>query len=334
MEIKREKYFNNAATMLYNEYGANPSSTTYESEVVNNEITKVKNDICFLFGCRKSEIIFTSGASESNSLALQRPFQAVGNCHPSITKNPFKVDYCDYKVASYVDNETGYKNSLEGIKHLDCTQGVWDLVFDMRMVGDTYIPKWSTFDFDESNLNTLSFSGHKLGSQKGIGVLLVKENFKKELKPLIYGEQQYGLRGGTENVDGILSLGLALRNLTLENYVENYRIQDYLRDRLKKEIENKKGYKVLDTGSMGITVLNIDCLPDGGNNTLKMLLEKEGYIVSTGSACHGSDSSVVYDNLFHNQGKTIRLSVNRFNTKESIDNFIDVLFKTVERLCD
>ena len=334
MEIKRENYFNNASTMLYNEYGANPSTTYRESEIVNNEINKVKEDICYIFGCKKSEIIFTSGASESNSLALQRPFQVIGNCHPSITENPLKVDYSDYKVASYVENETGFKHSLKGIKHLDCTQGVWDLVFDMRTVGDTYLPKWSTFDFDESDLNTLSFSGHKLGSQKGIGVLLVKEDFKKQLKPLIYGEQQYGLRGGTENVDGILSLGLALRNLTLENYVKNYEMQVYLYNKLMKEIKDKKDYSLLINNSMGITVLNISCLPEGGNKTLKMLLEKEGYIISTGSACHGSDSSTVYDNLFQNKGKTIRLSVNRFNTKESIDDFINILFKTIERLCD
>lgn len=332
MEIKKEKYFNNASTMLYNEYGANPSTTYRESEAINNEIRLVKKKICDLFHCKENEIIFTSGASESNSLALQRPFQTVGNCHPSITKNPFRVDYSDYKATSYIESETGYINSLRrGIKHLDCTQGVWDLLFGVEFVEKDFLP-W--FGFDESDLNTLSFSGHKLGSQKGIGVLLVKEDFKKQLRPLIYGEQQYGLRGGTENVDGILSLGLALQNLTYENYVANRSSQYYLRDQLLKKIKNRKDCEILSTFSPTITVLNVGSLPDDGANMLKIMLEKDGYIVSTGSACHGDKSSVVYNNIFKNKGKTIRMSINRYNTKEVIDDFLKILFKDIERLCE
>ena len=182
---------------LDNEVLMNPHSPSFNADSSRKVITKTKDLIVKLFGCDKDDIIFTSGASESNSLALQIPFECDEYCHASIKNNPNRIYSSPYKAVSLVDGYFGMIHPINKATHIDITQGIQEFV--------------ENYKFKElSSCKTISFDGSKIGAMQGAGVLLVKDDFKDNIKPFIYGKQQGRKRGGTLNTLAIKSLYNAL----------------------------------------------------------------------------------------------------------------------------
>jgi cysteine sulfinate desulfinase/cysteine desulfurase-like protein len=158
----------------------NPSASYFAVSDLVGMIRDTKELIKELFGCdNEDEIIFTSGASESNSLALQEPFECSIYNHASIKENPNRIDYSPYKAVTLVDSELGKRHNVRNATHIDATQGV-----------DLFINK--AYAFKDLKANTLSFSGYKIGALQGIGVLIVKKDYFKKLKPIIMENNKMG----------------------------------------------------------------------------------------------------------------------------------------------
>lgn len=368
-----EVYLDNAATtkidnevineiIKFNEkYYANPSSQYKIAKEVREKIEEAREKIAKYINAESEEIIFTSGATESNNfaikgLALAHPEKKhiITSCieHPSIIntcksleKRGYEVDYIkvneegiidideikkrirkDTLVVSimWINNEIGTIQPIKEIGEMCKEKGVY---FHSDIVqGFKKIP----LDVKELNINLLSVSGHKFNAPKGIGFLYIKLGTR--IKRFIDGgEQEFKLRAGTENILGIIGLSKALElNLEIEKVKEN---RDYILERLK-EI---KGIKINGSTEKRIyNNINVSFYGIEGES-LMLLLDKENIYVSTGSACssHNLEESHVLkainvDELYIHG--SIRISLDKSIDKEKSDYFIEKLKEHVTYL--
>lgn len=299
----------------------NPSASYFAVNNLVEMIRDTKELIKELFDCdNEDEIIFTSGASESNSLALQEPFECSIYNHASIKENPNRIDYSPYKAVTLIDSELGKVHDIHNASHIDVTQAV-----------DLFINK--DYSFKNLKANTLSFSGYKIGALQGIGVLIIKKDYFKKLKPIIYGKQQNGLRGGTLNTLGILSLKKALEFRKTHNY--NYFTPDSVIPLLFVSKFKKYGVEIIDEPITNIALLNFtNCgiTKNYDTESLMHIFEILGVIVGIGSACNGNNKSEVYTKTFGDNYKIIRFSIDRYenNGKEvykALQTILDFLEK-------
>ena len=368
-----EVYLDNAATtkidnevineiVKFNEkHYANPSSQYKIAKEVREKIEEAREKIAKYINAESEEIIFTSGATESNNfaikgLALAHPEKKhiITSCieHPSIIntcksleKRGYEVDYIkvneegiidideikkrirkDTLVVSimWINNEIGTIQPIKEIGEMCKEKGVY---FHSDIVqGFKKIP----LDVKELNIDLLSVSGHKFNAPKGIGFLYIKLGTRIK-RFMDGGEQEFKLRAGTENILGIIGLSKALElNLEIEKVKEN---RDYILERLK-EI---KGIKINGSTEKRIyNNINVSFYGIEGES-LMLLLDKENIYVSTGSACssHNLEESHVLkainvDELYIHG--SIRISLDKNIDKEKIDYFIEKLKEHVTYL--
>ncbi len=323
--INMEIYLDNAATTkVYPEvakrvndvflkgYG-NASSQHSLGRDARKLIDDAREKIAKFVGCDSSEIVFTSGGTESNNLAIRGP--ALANPekkhivtsvieHPSVLESckmmevwGYEIDYVgvdseglvdvkeveklirdDTLVVSvmHVNNEIGTVQPVEEIGKVCKKKGVY--------FHTDAVQGFTKVDLDISDIDLMSVSGHKVGAPKGVGFLYVKKGTK--INALISGGgQENGLRSGTENVPGIVGLAEAL-NLG-RSEVEGRRSEKIgkSRDKIIAGLKKIKGVKI--NGSMENRVYNNINVSFYGieGESLMLMLDKEGIFVSTGSAC-------------------------------------------------
>lgn len=257
---------------------ANPSSLHSMGVNLRNEIETSREKIARALNCDTNEIIFTSGASESNSTIAYNFSKYFYNCDMSIS--PFEHDsvhgYTDGDCFDFhilVGNENGKdyssiikKDLLIGV---DATAALGNIQIDLH----------------NPNFDMASFSGEKTGSISGSGLLYVNHDFDY-YTPMVYGHQENNRRGGTENTLGIIGMGISI---------------PYAVAHLEEKHEHclKLKQTLLD-GLSGVDFIcnsDDDCVPsivslsfkgiDGAG--LMYYLDSKGICVSTGSACNSGD---------------------------------------------
>ena len=318
-------YLDNAATTnlsesvkkylisILDEWG-NPSSLHSQGTKPKQIISQARQSVAKFINADPKDIYFTCGGSASNTLAVRGYFlrnicmilyspiahksiiQCADNC--GLLSLPLKVnkdgiiDIHDLKnslssinkalvVIDYANSEIGTIQNVEeiiklthlygGIVYLDCTGSISTVPIDVKRL----------------DVDMIGFSAHKLGGLKGCGGLYRKKNI--ELEPLIYGSQEQGLIGGTENVLGIASLGKALEEYDYSSISSANR--DYVYDYITKNIPDS--YLVgapIESGSRLQHNLYI-CFKGVEGESLMILLDMNGIQVSTGSACASGDLS-------------------------------------------
>lgn len=330
----------------------NPSSLHRLGVEAENTVSSVRQKIAGLINCRENEIIFTGSGTEANNLCLIGIAEALkrrGNKiittsveHPSVlntckhlSENGFEVTYI--KPASngqisatdvldavddktilvsimLVNNETGcvfpVSEIAEGLKslksrallHSDCVQAFGKMDIDV----------------DDLGVDLLTASGHKIHGPKGIGFLYKKKNIN--IKPIIYGgNQEKGLRSGTESVPLIAALGGALDELNVPSSLS-----------LVKRLHN---FAVEKLGSMDGVVINSPIknnLPYIINisvlgyrsETLLHFLEARDIFVSSGSACSKGKGSHVLNEMGLKADiidSALRISFSKNTTTDEID---------------
>lgn len=317
---------------LTNKYG-NPSSTHKEGREAFFAIDKARNSIAKILNCNADEIFFTSGASESNSWVSKN---LTYNCDPTSHDSMLLANlHSNFNhVISYplLDSETGHLHLSEGennFVHVDLTQAIGKLNIKLYSVNSQ--EGFLTLYNDEFNLNncaTASFSGHKFGAPKGIGVLFIRKSFQQHFMPLIYGHQESGMRGGTENVAGIVGIAKALE-LATKNLYKNVnhirKLQSYIVKHISKEIKVNTNH-----GIINITFDNLNA------QTAVQLFDNYNIAVSAGSACNsGSDKpSKTLLSLGYTEEqatKTIRVSLGKQNTLHEIKYFVKILKKIIDK---
>lgn len=288
----------------------NPSSMYQSGVNAKQIITTARNNVAKFINTNPENIIFTSGGSANNTLFIKGYTQrnecrvlysptshkSVLKCVESLKyKCSLKVDYTgkidlqDLKeclsidtmkklvVIEHANSEIGTIQNIKqiiemchfynAIVYVDCTGSISQIPVDIR-----------TLDVDG-----LGFSAHKLSALKGVGILYKKKHI--ELEPLIYGSQEQGLFGGTENVIGIAALGKAVENYDYSSITSNNR--DYIYNYIKNNIPDS--YLVGTDLKHRLPYNLYICFKGIQGESLMTLLDMNGYQVSTGSACTSGD---------------------------------------------
>ena len=363
-------YLDNAATTpltievkqyiieLLDQY-AYPSSLYQSGVDARQVIEQARSNVAKFINGKSEDIIFTSGGSASNTLAI-RGYVQKHNCtvlyspiaHKSIIKcvksiknaYPLKVnkygqiDFDDLK--EWLDSRSGkffvaldYANSEIGTvqdvnKIIDLVHFYNGVVYLDCTGSISQIP----IDVNKLGVDMLGFSGHKIHALKGVGVLYRKENI--ELEPLVYGSQEQGLFAGTENVLGIASLSKAIELYDYSSISSNNR--DYVYDYIIREIPDS--YLIGTPFEHRLPHNLYMCFKGIQGETLMILLDMNGIQVITGSACTSNDlqpsstlTAIGMDK--EDISSCIRMTFSN-ETKEELDYVCSKLKECVERLRD
>lgn len=349
-------------------YG-NPNSIHSFGQEAREAVEEARKKVAHLIGANPSEIVFTSGGTESDNYAIKGiawANQKKGNhiitsqvehhavlhsCH-FLEEHGFKVTYLpvdkyglidpdDVKKAitdktvlvtiMHANNEIGTIEPIKEIGKMVKEAGVYFHTDSVQTVG--HIP----IDVNELGVDMLTMSGHKLYGPNGVGVLYLRKGTRIE-SLIDGGSQEKNRRAGTENVAGIVGIGkaaeLAEKRLTQG---EEERIVK-LRDKLIKEIMNKIENVHLNGHPTNRLPGNVNfCFEFVEGESMLLNLDMEGIAASSGSACTSGSlepSHVLLaiglpPEIAHG---SLRLSLGKDNTEEEVDYLIDILPKIIEKL--
>lgn len=290
----------------------NPSSIHTQGRQARNAIEEARANVAKMIGAKPSEIYFTSGGTESNNAWMSDPmsvFHIITDDleHDSIlepsdhitmwrtfvkSKSDGAIDLdhlsslleqadCPdmYAVsAMWVNNEIGTINPIQEIGALCKKHGVMFHTDAIQAAG--HVP----IDVKKCLVDALSMSAHKFGGPMGVGTLYLSDEL--EMRPWIYGGgQERGMRGGTENVPGIIGMGVAAKVVmeNLEGWMSNW---SDCRSVFVSELYTSVNAHICINGS-DVAAPNIISLtiPGVNSETLLLLLDQRGIYISAGSAC-------------------------------------------------
>lgn len=355
------------------EHYGNPSSIHSFGRKGKEALDNAREQVSQLISASPREVTFTSGGSESANFAIKGvainsfsdkknhlittkvEHECVLESFMFLEKQGFEVTYLGVNdkglldldelgdsitdktilvSCMYANNETGVVFPIADIAEITKEKGVIFHTDAVQAAGKIEI------DLGKIPADLLSLSAHKFYGPKSVGVLFIKDSFLEQvsLPPLIHGGgQERGKRSGTENVAGIVGLGLASAIAAKEMPTDQNKIRvlrDELLKSLEKDIDNMKLNGSLEN-MLGNTI-NLSILGAEGES-LAMNLDIEGVAVSTGSAC--SEGAVDPSHVLSAMGlsrqqaaSSIRISLGRFTEKEDIDYVSSVFPKVVERI--
>jgi len=370
---------NNATTMVapevipmmlpfFTQQFGNPSSMHNFGNQVGRAIKTARQQLQQLLGAEhESEIIFTSGGTESDSTAILSALKAQPERQEIITtpvEHPAVLTLCDYlekegytihKLAvdnkgrldldeyrslldkqvalvsvMWANNETGTLFPVVEMAEMANAAGVMFHTDAVQAVGK--IP----LNLQQTKIDLLSLSGHKLHAPKGVGVLYLRRGVR--FRPLLRGgHQERGRRAGTENTTGIVGLGkaaeLAMAHLEFEN-TQVKAMRDRLEEGLLAAIPNCFVTGDLENRLPNTSNIAFEYIEGEG---ILLLLDKIGIAASSGSACtsgslepsHVMKAMKIPYTAAHG---TIRFSLSRYNTMAEIERVIQQLPPIVEKL--
>ncbi|MCT8574128.1 IscS subfamily cysteine desulfurase, partial [Glaesserella parasuis] len=348
----------------------NPASRSHKFGWEAEEAVDVaRNQIADLIGADAREIVFTSGATESDNLAIKgaahfyqtkgkhiitvkTEHKAVLDTCRQLEREGFEVTYLEPETTGLVDiakfeaairpdtilvsvmhvnNEIGVIQPIEEIGKICRAKKIIFHVDATQSVGKIPV------DVQALNLDLMSFSSHKLYGPKGIGGLYVCRKPRVRLEAIIHGGgHERGMRSGTLPVHQIVGMGEAYRIAKEEMVTEMPRIKA-LRDRLFNGFKDMDEVYVNGTMEAGKRVdsnLNISFNFVEGES---MMMSLKDIAVSSGSACTSASLEPSYvlralglnDELAHS---SIRFSIGRWTTEEEIDHTIEIVKKAVTKL--
>lgn len=350
-------------------YG-NPSSTIHElGRAVGQAVEVARGQVATLIGARRNEIFFTSGATESNNLALFGLARAsresrrrvvttsiehkavLGPCR-ELEKQGFDVvvlpvneeGEMELEAAEEVinddtllisiqaaNNEIGTIQPVAQVARLAHAKGA--LVHCDAAQAVSKIP----VDVDDWDVDLLSISAHKLYGPKGVGALYVRGGpYALPLSPLLIGGgQEKGMRAGTLNVPGIVGFGEACGLCEQGLHEESIRIEA-LRDRFEEAVM-EAAPTIKRNGNLGNRLPGNSSLIFPDIDAEALVVNTPELAISTGSACTSGapEPSHVLSAIGLGRDEadsTIRVGVGRFNTAEEIDKAVRSIVRAFERL--
>ena len=352
----------------FTEYYGNASTIYDLGNHSKNAMNEARDIIADALGAKGEEIYFTAGGSESDNWALKataEAYKSKGNHiitskieHHAILhtcewleKQGFEVTYVDVDEngvikldelkkairpttilisVMFANNEIGTIQPIKEIGAIAKEHGILFHTDAVQAFGQVPI------NVDECHIDMLSASGHKLNGPKGIGFLYIRKGVK--IRSFVHGgAQERKRRAGTENIPGIVGLGVATKRAIAtmqERTAKEIELRDYMIDRILKEIPYTR-----------LNGHRIKRLPNNANfsfqfiegESMLIMLDMDGICGSSGSACtSGSlDPSHVLlaiglpHEIAHG---SLRLTLSEEITKEDIDFVIEKLTKIIERL--
>lgn len=348
---------------LTEQYG-NPSSLHHFGAQVGARIEAARSTIAATIAARESEIVFTSGGTESNNVALRgvlaaRPgrrklvisaveHHAILEPAEALTREGFEVVRIGVDSAGHLDltameaavddrtalvsamlanNETGVIFSVARVSEFARRRGALVHTDAVNALGKIPVNVASL------GVDLMSISAHKIHGPKGCGALYLRRG--TPLSPLIIGgPQERQRRGGTSNVAGIVGFARAceLLDLPAMNSIAA------LRDELEREIVSQLPQtRVIGRECERIPNTLCVCIPGVGSEAVLLLLSEAGVCASSGAAC--SSGSLEPSHVLQAMGidptiaqGQLRFSLSRFTTRDEIERVLEVLPRVVERV--
>ncbi|MGH9502929.1 MAG: cysteine desulfurase family protein [Terriglobales bacterium] len=354
-----------AMQAYFGEHFGNASSIHHHGQQTRAAVERARESVAALLGCRASEIVFTSGGTEGDNLAIfgltqagqhvisstvehhavlnscrhlessgcevtYVPVNHAGQINPDDVRRALRTNTCLITIMM-ANNETGVLQPVEEIGKIAAEADVYFHTDAVQAAGKVAI------DVKRVGCDLLSISGHKMNAPQGVGALYVRKG--TSLHPMLYGgSHERSRRAGTENVPGIVALGKAA-DLAREAFAggDPGRMSD-LRDHLEQTILSEVGSTTVN-GEGAPRVPNtssiyFDCV-DG--EALVIALDLKGLAVSTGAACSSGaiEPSHVLTAMHlpaeHARG-SLRFSLGKQNTPEEVEFALKLIPPTVSRL--
>lgn len=345
-------------------YG-NASATHSYGRAARVAIEQARRNVADLLHARTDEIFFTSGGTEANNIAIQGAVQALGIRHiitsrlehqsvlqpiaDLVKSGAVTCKFVDLDASGHIEcthlehllkqhpkalvslmhanNEIGNLADLARIGKL-CKEHEATLHTDMVQTLGRY-----TIDLQDLCIHMCTGTAHKLHGPKGTGMLYVSH--QTHVKPLIHGgEQERGMRGGTENIAGIVGFSQALQIAHADLHTTSAHIRN-LKEYMIRQLQQYLPGVIFHGASANLeeslyTILNVGLPPalDLDSDTLLFKLDIEGIAASAGSACTSGSTlrSHVLEALKTDPERpAVRFSLGRYNTIQEIDYVVDKL---------
>ena len=349
------------------EFG-NPASRSHRFGWKADEaVEEARSHVANLVNCDPREVVWTSGATEADNLAIKgvaRFYKTKGNhiitskiehkavldpCR-QLEREGFEVTYLDPDDKGVISPEAvkaAIKNStvLVSIMHINNELGT---VNDISKIGDVTRDKGIFFhvdaaqstgkvniDLEKMSVDLMSFSAHKTYGPKGVGALYVRRKPRVRLEALIHGGgHERGMRSGTLATHQIVGMGEALRLANKEMEEDHKKISKYHEKFLDKVKEIDHVYINGDLNNKVPNILNVSFNFVEGES---LIMGLKDIAVSSGSACTSASLEPSYvlralgrkDELAHS---SIRFSFGRFTSDDDVNNTLDILGNVVHRL--
>lgn len=342
----------------------NPSSRHEYGRAAREAVDEARERVATAVGAHPSQVIFTSGGTEANNLAIKgiaaglSPSQVAvsGVEHPSVTKPAQELQGCGWKLrrlavggdgrldmadveqalrqpaglisVMLANNETGVVQDVAAVAERARAGGAWVHTDAVQALGKMPV------DFATLGVHAMSLSGHKIYGPKGVGALVLDKRL--EVAPQITGGgHEKGLRAGTENVPAIVGFGVACE-LAASRLARNAQQLAEMRERLETGLNAARAV-LFGAGAPRLPNTSFFAFPGIEGETLLMALDRAGYAVASGSAC--SSGSVEPSPVLLAMGVepalakgAIRVSFGQDNTLVQVEGFLAALQSEVQRL--
>ncbi|HVG55374.1 MAG TPA: IscS subfamily cysteine desulfurase [Vicinamibacterales bacterium] len=356
------------ATALREQFG-NPSSVHHFGQVAKAALDDARSAVAALVGGDPSEVVFTSGGTESDNFAIRgvaEALEATGRRHLIATAieheavlNTFRalarrgwkttllpVDQSGIVTIDALEQALTDETALVSIMHANNEIGTVQPIAQLARLARSRGAVFHTdavqtagkipIDVKALGIDLLSLSAHKFYGPKGAGALWIRRGVRLQT-PMTGGKQERGRRAGTENVVGIIGLGVAAQQARAKMAAEGDRLA-VLRDRLEEgvlasvtgtAINGARSPRVPNTTNISFDRIEAE--------SLLIALDLAGIAVSTGSACSSGTlepSHVLKAMGFppHRAQNSIRFSLGAANTEADIQRVIEVLPGVVDKL--
>lgn len=348
-------------------YYGNPSSGYGFAAIARRAIDLARERLAALLGCEPTEIVFTSGGTESNNAVINSglQFEARGKHvitsaveHSAVLRpcQDLAQRGCDVTFLCVDQDGTLDLTELEGairpgtaLVSIMWANNETGVIFPIEKIAEICRQKGALFHTDavqatgkipmrlrDTTINFLSLSAHKFHGPKGVGALYVSR--RTRFSPLIAGGgQENGRRGGTENVASIVGLGKAAE-LALKYLAEGQCNIRSLRDRFEKSVlKVVSGASVNGAGAARLPNTSSFSFEDIESPAALLLLDRQGICCSAGSACRtGSQEASHVLRAMNPSGdgarRSLRFSFGRFNADAEIDRAVEVVPRVIEKL--
>ena len=336
------------------EHHGNPSSIHTPGRAARTAIDNAREQVADLVGAHPTQVIFTSGGTEANNLALNSlathavaTFCVSAIEHPSVLEPARQWQAKGWKLelvpvdangsvnedaalemlqrqptlmsVMMANNETGVIQPLSNLARRAREQGVIVHTDAVQAVGKIPV------DFNALGVHLMSLSSHKIYGPKGVGALVVDKAL--DIPPLLFGGgHEKGRRSGTENVAAIVGFGMAAE-LARQQLNERSQHMLALRTRLEAALKTLDGVHIISESAQRLPNTVLLAIPGIEGETLLMSLDAKGIALSSGSACASGDTEPSYvlramnldETLAHS---TLRISLGKDNTQAECDAVI------------
>lgn len=344
---------------------ANPSSVHQFGQSVRHRIECAREQVASLIGANPKEIVFTSGGTESLNTAIRGALQlhperkhivttavehlAVLRIMEQLEAEGYHVDYVGVDQNGCLDasewaGKLSGNTALASLLHANNETGVlFDVASLAALAAERGIPvhvdacqSVGKLPIDASNwpVHFISMAAHKFHGPKGVGALYMRR--RTRLAPLILGGgQERNLRGGTENVAGIVGMGVAAKLACRDDVrLKVGALRDLLEEKICAavsiaHVNARSAHRIYNTTNISFEGL--------GSEAILLLLSEAGVCASSGSACssgslepsHVLRAMAIPETIAHG---AVRFSLSRFNTREEIDRLTGLLPTLLSKL--